>query len=408
MWAIREAAQQRNVHGLAAHVIPLRLVLATGAFGILLALVQVLPAYPALKTILILFGLTLFVQAASLKWVFMGQEQMTRVAVGLALGQSVFAVAVFVGVHDPAHILWVPGLRLISEVAMAGYFLWLYTTTHGRLRFVFTWRYTRQVLPPALTLGASQALGLMNYNCDAVLLGLLLGPTAVGWYTAAYKPVTAALALPLTYFLGLFPALARTYTESPQAFRALVERSLRLAASAAIPFGLAGTLLAQPIMGLLFGPAYANAVPALQILAWAAALVMVRGTYRQAFNAMHKPHLDLRCAGTSVVLSVVLNFLLIPRYSIIGAAVSTLVAEALWLTLAAYTFSRHALPMRLLPSLWQPALASVVMGVAVIMAQPLSWGVRALLGGLAYCVTFLLLDDTLVRSALVTRKAQVP
>src|SRR5215510_14543284 len=91
MWATREAAQHKDVQRVVTHVVPLRCGLALGALIILWLMLSAFPEYPYLRTTLVLFGFTLLVQATNLKWVFMGQEKMTRVAVGLALGQSVFA-----------------------------------------------------------------------------------------------------------------------------------------------------------------------------------------------------------------------------------------------------------------------------------------------------------------------------
>jgi O-antigen/teichoic acid export membrane protein len=199
-----------------------------------------------------------------------------------------------------------------------------------------------------------------------------------------------------------------TYTEGHEAFQDTVVHSLWLTALVAAPLGLGGTLCAEPIISLLFGPAYAPAVPALQILAWAMALIILRDTYRQAFNAVRRPRLDLRCAGISVGLNVVLNVLLIPRYGMRGAAVATLVSETLWLTMAAYYFSRDVMPVRLLPLLWQPGVAALAMGAVFMLTQPLFWAVRALLSVLVYCGVFLLLETTAIGPFISRRKVYVP
>ena len=57
-------------------------------------------------------------------------------------------------------------------------------------------------------------------------------------------PVTMLLGMPLTYFLGLFPVLSRTYIEGGEQFRDIVTRSLRLASIAAAPIGVAAIFLA--------------------------------------------------------------------------------------------------------------------------------------------------------------------
>ncbi len=406
IWATREAARGEDIRRLTARVVPLRFLMATVSFVALLLLMLALPDYPALRTILVLFGLTLFTQAMSLKWVFMGQEKMTRVAGGLVIAQLVFAVALLGFVRSPESIVWVPVLRLAGDAAMAVYFMRLFYTVYGGLRPSLSLRGLGNTLKPAMTIGASQGLSLINYNFDSVLLGFFLGSTAVGWYGAAYKPVTVMLAMPLTFFIGLFPALSRMYQEDRDSFSETVVRSFRLTSAIAIPLGIGGVFLARPVINLLFGEAYVNSVPVLQILCWSATLVILRGTYRQSLNAAGRASLDLRCAGASAALNVALNILLIPRYGILGAAVATVVAEVLWLTLASYYFHRYVAPVRLLPFLFHPAVAGLAMAACFFVAQPLFWGLQAVLSVVAYFGILLLLGGTEALSWLQGRRAR--
>lgn len=408
LWATREAASGADMRKLAARIVPLRLVLASGSFCVLLVLLFLLPDYPGLRTIMILFGLTLFVQAVNLKWVFMGQERMTRVATGLVIAQIVFASAIFLVVHSPRAIIWVPVLRLASDLAMAGYFAWLFVRAYGNLRLKFTLRNSGTALRPSLTLGTSHGLAALNYNFDTIVIGLLLGPVMAGLYNAAYKPVTVVLAMPTTYFIGLFPALSRAYAESHEAFREIATRSFGLAALGAVPFGIGAFFLAAPVIGFLFGPAYANAATVLQILSWSAVLVILRGTFRQSLNAAGKSGLDLRCAAAAVLLNVILNLLLIPRYGIIGAAVATLISEVLWFSLAYYYFTRNITPLKLLPLLMQPIMAALVMGLFLMLTPSWFWGARFVLGLAVYVGMLWLVGHKEVRSGLRLLRSQLP
>jgi len=390
-WSVRELAQTGDVRGIAGRVVPLRFLLAGAAFVLMLLLIPFLPNDPLLRHVLTLFGMCLFAQAASLKWVFMGQQKMDRVAAGLVVGQLVFALAVFSLVRSPAEVVWVPLLRLASDSALAGYFAWRFAKEHGGIRLPLQLRGARIVLGPALTLGALQALSIINYNFDAVLLGFLSGPTTVGWYSAAYKPVTVALAMPLTYFVGLFPALSSAFAVNKDEFRDIVSRSLRLATSLSIPLGVGGAMLAEPIIMLLFGPAYAQSVPVLRILVWSVVLVILRGTFQHALNAANLTAVDLRCAMVSAGLNVALNIALIPRYGMSGAASATVVAEIVWVTLVVGRLNHYVLQINLLQYLWRPVLAGAAMAACLWFAQPVFWMARAVLSvGVYFGVLFLL------------------
>ena len=404
LWGIREAARTRDMQALVSRVVPLRLLLATLAFAVLLVLLPLFPGYPSLRLVLVLFGLSLFAQAVSLKWVFMGQEKMARVARGLVVSQIIFATAVFVFVRSPAALVWVPLLRLAGDLTMGVYFWRCFARAHGNLQLPLTLRAAKQTLGPALTIGTWQAMALLNYNFDSVLLGFLRGATTVGWYNAAYRPVIIALALPLTYFVGLFPALSRTYTEGRDEFRNLVSRSLELCWIFAVPLVIGGMLLAQPVIALLYGPAYASSVGPFRILVWSAGLVILRQSYAVPLMAAGHQKLALRCAIASASLNVGLNVLLTPRYGMLGAASATVLADVIWLVMAYYYFVREVLPQEPLPPLRAPIFGGIAMGAFLWFAQPLFWVARASIALSVYCAVLLLCENTLVHSWLHLHK----
>ncbi|CAN5496085.1 flippase [soil metagenome] len=396
VWATREVAHGKSIAQLVAQVVPLQLLLASIAYLILWAILPTL-ADSHLQTVVLLLGLTLLSQAVNLRWVFMGREQMGQVSRGLITAQLLFSVSVFALVHKPEDLLWVPLLRLVGDLGMVIYFGRLFWKTYGKPAG-FTLRGVPSVLRSSLTIGAAHWLGLMSYNFDSVLLGFWLGPTAVGWYNVAYRPITAVLAMPVSYFLGLLPVLARTYKESQVVFHDMVLRSLRLMTLIALPVGVGGTLLAPALINFLFGPTYANSVLPLQILAWSATFVILRGTYRQALNAVGRPDLDLRCASLSIATNVALNFLLISRYGINGAALATLLSDALWLAALSYYFHRKVAPLHLRSILLLPAAAAAMMAGSFLLTQSLFWMVQALIGGVVYVAVLIVLGESEVRS----------
>jgi O-antigen/teichoic acid export membrane protein len=406
IWSTREAAQTSDIRRLIGRVMPLRFLTAGFAFAVLLGMLPLLPPYPYLRTVLVLFGLSLFAQAASLKWVLMGQEKMARVAGGLVLAQLVFAGSVFAFVRDPAHIVWVPVMKFASDAVLAVYFARQFARAHGGLRLPLSFQGAWSTMRPVLTMGATNAMGLLNYNFDAVLLGFLKGPTTVGFYTAAYKPVTVALALPITYFQGMFPALSRMYVESREAFRSLAARSFRLSAIFALPLGVGGTLLAEPVIGLLFGAEYAEAARPLRILIWSAVIVTLRGSYRHPLNAAGKQQLDFRAAVVSSVLNVGLNILLIPKFGMMGAACATVIGDSAWLGMAIFFYQREVGAMNPLPLVARPAIAAAMMGGFLWYAQEIFWVWRAGIAAGIYFAVLLALGEPEVRAWLQRRKVE--
>ncbi len=393
LWATRSSARGSDPGELAGRVVSLRLLLAAAVFTLLLLLLPLMPAYPRLRPLLVIFGLTLFAQAASLKWAFLGAEDMRGVAQGLILAQAVFALAVFALVRTPDQVLFVALARLAADLATAAFFWARFIGRRGRRPAGWSLGGSMSILRPALALGAASALGLMSFNFDTLVIGPLLGPAAVGLYGAAYKPVIVALALPLSWFAGLFPVLARSRGESPAAFDAVVAASVRLLAAIALPIGVGATFLAEPIVDLLFGEPYAASAPIFRLLAWSAVLTILRGTFRQSLAAVGRHDLDLRCAALATGANVVLTVALIPSLGLMGAALATVVSEGLWLALAHHWFHHRVAATPLAGALWPALAAAAVMAGALWAGRSLFWVGQAAVGVAAYAGALILLGQ---------------
>lgn len=397
MWGTREAANTTDLPALAARILPLRLLLASLSFVLLLAVLPLLPHYPSLRAVLVIYGVTAFAQAASLKWVFMGQQSMSGVARGLVIGQALFALTVVALVHSPAGLLWVPVLRLVSDVVTTLYFARWFRRVHGRFSEHMNWRGMLTVLKPALTIGLSLAMGLVNYNFDAVLLGFLRGAMFVGWYNAAYKLILVGLSVAITYFTGLFPALSRLYVENLDEFRLLVRRTIELWLAFVVPLVVGGTFLADPVIHFLYGGAYANSAAPFRILVWSAALVILRWVYMDSLRATGHQALDVRGAVASACVNVSLNILLIPRFGMVGAASATAIADVVWFVMSYYYFRRAVLPRESFPSLRGPLIGGVAMGAVLWVTHFMDWPLRAGLSLVVYLLAQVLVGNLNLR-----------
>lgn len=405
LWATREAAKTPDLPALVARILPLRFLLAAASFAVLGVSLAALPPYPELRLVLGLFGLSLLAQAASLKWVFMGQEKMAHVAWGLLLSKLIFFLLAVGLVRGTTALLLVPVISLAGDAALTFYFGGVYAR-RNEWRVPWALRGAGAILRPALTIGMAQAMGLLNYNFDSVLLGFLTNVRTVGLYNAAYKPVTIVLAFPLTYFTGLFPALSRTHAEGQAAFRALVERALRFSALMVAPLAVGGTLLAKPILLLLYGESYAASAAVLPILVWSAVLVILRGSYRHALIAAGHQAIDLRCAIISTTVNVGLNLLLIPRYGMTGAATATLLGDAAWFLMSFLGFENKVMRLNPLPYLARPVLAGAAMAACLLLLASLSWMERAILSVIVYFVVLLALREPELRAWTLTRSGE--
>jgi O-antigen/teichoic acid export membrane protein len=391
VWAVRAVAVGKPIPPLVTQITALRLVLSVLSYALLAVAMPLMPDYSGLSIILLLFGVALFPQALNLKWVFVGREQMRKAATGLLVAQLVFAAMMIGLIQTPEHMIWAPVARVASETASAIYFGALYLREFGVSELRLPSRESIAILQPALAVGAVQGIGLLSYNFDALMLGFLRNSVDVGLYSAAYKPVTIALALPLACFTALFPGLSRAYAQSKEELLAAVRRSQQLMLVMALPVGIGGTFLAEPIIVTLFGVEYRPAAQTLKILCWSVVLVTIRGSFKHALTAAGQFGADLRSSSIAITFNIGLNLVLIPRWGAPGAAVATIVSDCIWLALAAWYFNRSIGRVRLSGIIAGPAAGAAVMALCLILTSALGALERGVLGLIAYGLTIALL-----------------
>jgi O-antigen/teichoic acid export membrane protein len=121
--------------------------------------------------------------------------------------------------------------------------------------------------------------------------------------------------------------------------------STRYLAMAGWPLALGGALLAEPLVRLLFGPAYGAAAPAIAILV-ATAGVVAMGHPAVAVVYSQERHRFLVVSSVAMVaLNVALDFLLIPTWAAAGAAAANAAAQGV-LLLAQTVFAARWLGVR--------------------------------------------------------------
>lgn len=224
----------------------------------------------------------------------------------------------------------------------------------------------KAALPFALLVGFSTI-----YNrIDVVLITHFLGYTETGFYTAAYKFFDLLGFFPAVVSHSLYPVFTSLMAKgSLDEIRAILEKYLRFLIVLALPMAVGGMILAKEIILVLAGSEYVPAAPTLAILVWAPAILFVY----IAVNSLVISQLTkfaVIITSANVVLNIAGNILLLPKFGIQGAAVMTLVSELIQGGFYFYFVKKKITNFRFLIFLWQPALASAIMGSCVYLAKP--------------------------------------
>ena len=205
-------------------------------------------------------------------------------------------------------------------------------TLRHHFRQLFT-GFSKKLIKPILTLAwpfaISGLLGGLMLNTDILMLGWYTSAEDVGFYSAAQRIIQILYILPAILAASILPIFARLATEDKEKFRYVFERVAHIILLAAVPIALGGAILNQEIITLIFGvPFLAAAIPfaflALTILADYPSVILSNAIF--SYNQHRKLVIFAAIGGFG---NIALNFLLIPRYGIIGCAIATLITQVL-------------------------------------------------------------------------------
>jgi O-antigen/teichoic acid export membrane protein len=287
-----------------------------------------------------LYGIGLFFSALTIDWVFQGIEKMEYIGLGRILSALTFFSLVIIFIKSQKQLLYVPCFQVTGILLAALALMAIFIKTYGKLRFKFDVNLSRKILKQALPLGISIILIQIIYSIDIVMLGFMKSDVEVGYYNAAYKIILPLISVGSIYFDSVFPVISNYYEFSWDSLKKLQSYNAKLMTIAALPLGITGTMLAAPIINTLYDTNYQNSAIAFQILIWAAALIYLNMIYARGMWACNKQDKYLKIVLGQAIINIVLNFLLIPPFGIIGAASSTVAAEFIGFFFYRYEFNK--------------------------------------------------------------------
>lgn len=180
---------------------------------------------------------------------------------------------------------------------------------------------------PFLLLAGAQAL---NYHLDMLLLGILVPADQLGLYRVALQVSDGLQITLLAISTVIAPQIARLHAQNNLLGAAqLLVMSHRNAALIMLPLGLGIALLGQPLLNLVYGQAYAGAFTALAILSFGKIAYAMVGFAGLILSMLGRAGEAALLSVSSLLINATLNLLLIPRFGIEGAAMTSIIVQFL-------------------------------------------------------------------------------
>jgi len=224
---------------------------------------------------------------------------------------------------------------------------------------------TRKIIcfaAPMIVFSLSTTL-IQNIDILAVKIfsPLELANKLTGFYNAASTISKIPYFLIPALTMALFPTISRlTSLKNHKLTRRYVQQALRYSLMFLLPFSFLVASTSPELMTLIYSKSYIDGSLPLPILTFGIMFLTLFVVTATIISGSGKPKIPMLILFFVVIIDYLLNFLLVPRYSLVGAAIATTFASALALIISSLYIVKNFKVLVSFSSFMRITLASLI------------------------------------------------
>jgi PST family polysaccharide transporter len=231
---------------------------------------------------------------------------------------------------------------LLSIKAPIEYFAWLIVaesllnaigftiifrvTGYNILAWRSNWQYAKKLMRVSFPLIFSSLAIAVYMRIDQLMLGQLASPQAVGTYSAAVKLSELWPFASTMLVKSIAPSIIAAKKVSEESYYRKLQNLCNLQAILVYCVAIPMTFLSTPFVVLVFGAAYSASGIVLSIHIWSSMFLFLGYVKEIWVMTEGKTWFAFYFTLVGAVMNVLLNFLLIPPYKEVGAAIATVIS----------------------------------------------------------------------------------
>jgi O-antigen/teichoic acid export membrane protein len=369
---VREVSREKTLaNKYIGNTLALKLILSSITLTLMFLVLKTLDYSPQIATIIYFITLSFVVGAFTNIFysVFQAYEEMEYQSIGQIINSIIMFTGIILIIYYQLSITNFAVIYLVASIIslIFGFIICIWKFILPKIEIDLTlWKF---LIIEAIPLTLSSIFLLVAFKVDTVLLSVINGNEAVGLYNAAYSLMTALMFVPSVYVVAIFPMLSQFNVSSKELLKISYEKSFKYLIILGLPIAVGTTLIASPIILLIYKSGFSQSIIALQILIWSIPIIFVNYILGTAINSINKQRQMVKSTFIVMALNIVLNLLLLPKYGYIAASFITVLTE-----LASFIFWFHIMNVNgykiaIDKILVKPITASIIMGLFIISVK---------------------------------------
>lgn len=349
-------------------------------------------------------GFFILSSAIDISWYFVGIEDFKNASIRSFLVKIISVFLIFIFVKD-SNDLW--QYILINSLTMfiGQFVMWIYVD-----KSTFSFKSLdklklRRHITPILVLFIPQVATQIYTVLDKTMLGVFSPTVEVGYYDQSQKIVRILLTILTSLGTVMMPRIASLISKNQHDIvKNTLKKSFTIISFLAIPiaFGIMG--VSDRFIPMFFGYEYLSVIPLLKISSILVIIIGVGnvfGTQYMIAVGKNKEYTISVCVGAAV--NFILNLILIPKFSALGAVIATVSAE-FSIALIQLWYSREIVDISWIKETYKYWISGIVMLIIVsflgegtyrnifILAR------QIIIGSIVYFGILILLKDNIIKN----------
>lgn len=238
-----------------------------------------------------------------------------------------FSIVKVVAALSGAGLLLICGLFAMEMACIGIGFILIYYQAQGCLKWrEFDFSYGFQLLKQGFWLVLSGIAAVIYLKVDQVMLAQMVSREAVGIYAVAARLSEVWYFFATAITMSLFPNLLKLKQINTERYQMRLQQICDTLFVVALVLAVGISLIASPLVSILFGKDYIPAAAILSIHIWASIFVYMRALVSKWLLAEHLLKFSLLSHGLGALINIAANWYFIPLYGGIGAAWATLLS----------------------------------------------------------------------------------
>lgn len=375
---VRELSKYKNLtKKYIGNVLAIKLILACLSFGLIILSINLMRYPQDIITVVYFVSLSVIITSifGIFYSVFQAYEKMEYQSVGQILSNISMFFGVLIGIYYGFNVIGFSIIYSITSLIVMLYCIIICIWKFTRFKIEYDKHFWKSNFVEALPFGLTGISVMLYTYIDSVLLSIIKGNEVVGWYNAAYRLVLFLVFIPITINTTIFPVMSKFHLTSQDFLKLMNEKYFKFMIIIGIPIGTTTTLLADKIIILIFGTGYTQSITALQILIWTLVFTFGGASFVRLLEATQRQLVLSKITGISVILNLLLNLILIPKFSLIGACIATVLTEIFLVSVVfriCYQLGYGIKIKKISTDLFKIIFASLIMGFIIYCIKDLN------------------------------------